>query len=52
MCFVGGDHLALNGGVPETGYCPADEEEDYSPGQEVRGDEENEGGEEGEEKER
>jgi len=49
--FVGGEHLALDSWVPQTGNSPADEEEDYSPGEEVRSDEEDEGGEENEEKE-
>jgi hypothetical protein len=43
--------LALDCGVPQTSYCPAKNEEDYSPGEEVGGDEENQGGEEGEEEE-
>ena len=37
--------------MPETGYCPADYEENYSPGEEVGGDEEDKGGEEREEEE-
>ena len=43
VCFVCGEHLPLDGGVSEASDCPADEEEDYSPGEEVGGDEKDQG---------
>jgi len=49
VCFVCCEHFALDGGVSETGYCPADEEEDHSPREKMGGNEEDESGDECEE---